>query len=164
MAGGICSPATWLQGHHSKASAQKRSHVVLFLLWLVNDDVGQHREGTLGRPAPPVNTEHKFAQLMSAISSSQSRMDEKLAQFAASLQTCRDNDVIPHGLCISGHPNVDAPRSSNVTQVIDRILHQAQAEILEAFLVHYWSVLTAHQDLEAPPHESRAGRVLAKLV
>ena len=42
--------------------------------------------GTSGRPAPPGITEHQFAQLMSSTASSQSRMDEKVAQFQAKVR------------------------------------------------------------------------------
>ena len=48
---------------------------------------------TSGGPAPPVITEHQFVQLMSAISSSQSRMDEKLEQFQAEVRLGQEEAV-----------------------------------------------------------------------
>ena len=46
--------------------------------------------GPSGQPAPQIThaaiTEYQFSQLMSAISSSQRRMDEKLAQFQAEVR------------------------------------------------------------------------------
>ena len=50
------------------------------------------------------------------------------------LQTCRDYNITPRGLCTAVHLNVVAPRASNVTQVIDLILQGVQAEILDVLL------------------------------
>ena len=49
--------------------------------------------GTSGRPAPQVIMEHKFVQLMSANSSSQSRMDEKLVQFQVEVRPGQEEAV-----------------------------------------------------------------------